>query len=138
MAQSSPAVSGPVESSVGRRACGWTNNGDPEFNVWDTGCGEAFQFSDGGPAANYFRVCPFCGGRLSVESKPQNAGQGGWMGPGYSLTNTRIFNHFHRTFSDAPGDKRLFSEGVRWAEKQHRVHAVDPWTAPLPRTLVQR
>ncbi len=64
--------------------------------AWDTGCGNAFQFIDGGPRDNKFRHCPYCGGvlddgffELGGKERPAYAdalaaGLGG-MAPGYIL-----------------------------------------------------
>jgi hypothetical protein len=43
----------PVET------CTWTL--DEDYYSWFTACGEGFTFTDGGPAANSFRFCPYCG-----------------------------------------------------------------------------
>ena len=44
--------------------CIWNKNED---EVWDSGCGEAFQFEADGPKANGFKYCPYCGQPLSEE-----------------------------------------------------------------------
>lgn len=41
--------------------CRWTER---ENGPWETGCGEAFEFLDGGPAENDQRYCGYCGGKL--------------------------------------------------------------------------
>ena len=38
--------------------CEWAHNEDDGF--WETACGEAWRFDDGGPGENNMRVCP-CG-----------------------------------------------------------------------------
>lgn len=46
--------------------CGWTTPPDPDFDVWDTGCGNAFEFNADGPKENGFKFCPYCGGELEI------------------------------------------------------------------------
>jgi hypothetical protein len=54
--------------SVPAVTCTWTL--DPIDESWDTGCGEKHQFTDGGPAENSHRFCPYCSGalRAALES----------------------------------------------------------------------
>lgn len=42
--------------------CRWTH--DDDNGIWNTACGEAHLFEDGGPAENEHRFCPYCGGEL--------------------------------------------------------------------------
>ena len=44
------------------KACAWTENEDGQ---WETDCGGSFEFNDGGPVVQRFRVCPFCGKPLT-------------------------------------------------------------------------
>lgn len=44
--------------------CKWSEDGD---GVWDTSCGERFEFVDGGPPENGFEFCPYCGKKLKVR-----------------------------------------------------------------------
>lgn len=46
-------------NSVAR--CEWIED---ENGTWDTGCGNAFQITDGTPAENRFKFCAYCGGAL--------------------------------------------------------------------------
>jgi len=39
-------------------SCFWTED---ENGVWETSCGNAFQFETGGPIDNGFDFCPYCG-----------------------------------------------------------------------------
>jgi hypothetical protein len=41
--------------------CQWIEDDDGN---WDTQCGDKFTFNDGGPVANGFRFCAYCGLRL--------------------------------------------------------------------------
>ena len=43
-------------------ACTWTEGG-PD-GIWDTDCGNAFTFFEGGPEHNGFTHCPYCGKRI--------------------------------------------------------------------------
>ena len=47
--------------------CNWTYDAGDDF--WETECGEAFVFMDGGPAENNARFCSYCGKKL-VEIVP--------------------------------------------------------------------
>lgn len=44
--------------------CVWTQEFDGE--VWDTQCGGANVFEDGGPNENKYRFCPYCGHPIEV------------------------------------------------------------------------
>ena len=44
-----------------RSECEWREDED---GVWQTGCGHAFTFEDGGPVENQQRFCGYCGARL--------------------------------------------------------------------------
>jgi len=48
--------------------CVWTY--DENHDTWDTACGEAFCFTDGGPKENRIRFCGYCGKKLK-EVKPK-------------------------------------------------------------------
>lgn len=50
---------------VARRAdaCYW-DRADDDTDMWETTCGNAFVFTDDGPAQNGFRWCPYCGAAL--------------------------------------------------------------------------
>lgn len=42
-------------------SCEWTSSDDPDMGWWETSCGEAWTFIDGGPAENKMKFCPYCG-----------------------------------------------------------------------------
>lgn len=46
--------------------CAWTLDDSNDGEFWETGCGEAFRFTDGGPTDNGFVCCYKCGKRISV------------------------------------------------------------------------
>ena len=50
--------------------CHWTDDTDPDFNVWRTDCGEAFTFLEAGPTENKMRFCCYCGLALVVVPRP--------------------------------------------------------------------
>ena len=60
------------EAATAKRVppCEWAEDDD---GVWQTDCGEAHQFTDGGPVENSQRFCGYCGGKLKpkpyVESR---------------------------------------------------------------------
>ncbi len=49
-------------------SCCWTDDGD---GLWETECGEAFVFTDGGPAENKAKFCPYCGKPLDVTPQTE-------------------------------------------------------------------
>ena len=46
-----------------KRVCKWSL-ADEDASMWETTCGHAFVFNDGGPKENHARFCPYCGGTL--------------------------------------------------------------------------
>jgi hypothetical protein len=46
--------------------CRWTY--DVYDGSWNTGCGHAFTFNDGGPVENSQKFCGYCGGKLLAKS----------------------------------------------------------------------
>ena len=45
-------------------SCVWTPDDD---GVYETGCGQAHMFEDGGPSENHYRFCPYCGYPLAQK-----------------------------------------------------------------------
>ena len=45
--------------------CEWTHNDDDGF--WETACGEAWRFDDGGPGENNMHFCHSCGNSLRIK-----------------------------------------------------------------------
>ena len=45
--------------------CEWTHNEDDGF--WETACGEAWRFDDGGPGENNMHFCHSCGKSLRIK-----------------------------------------------------------------------
>lgn len=54
------------------KRCDWTR-ADDEADLWDTTCGNVFQFTDGGPKTNQFRFCCYCGGLIWMRRKDRKA-----------------------------------------------------------------
>ena len=48
------------------KLCLWKVD-DGLLEIFETGCGGSFHFSDGTPTENKFLFCPFCGGKISVQ-----------------------------------------------------------------------
>lgn len=46
------------------RTCEWTQDSGPDFDLWNTSCGNAFTFFDGGPKDNEVHFCNFCGAKV--------------------------------------------------------------------------
>ena len=44
--------------------CEWTHNDDDGY--WDTSCGKAWRFDDGGPKENNMNFCHCCGNTLCI------------------------------------------------------------------------
>ena len=49
---------------------------DDDANVYRSGCGEDFQFTDDGPEANGFRFCHGCGKPIEMFTPPTDAPDG--------------------------------------------------------------
>ncbi len=50
-------------------SCEWYDDGEK----WETECGEAFCFHDGGPVENGMKFCPYCGKPLGVKRNTEDA-----------------------------------------------------------------
>lgn len=57
----------PTQSHAGAvpLTCEWTHNEDDGF--WETACGEAWRFDDGGPGENNMHFCHSCGNSLRIK-----------------------------------------------------------------------
>ena len=49
-------------------SCQWKEDAD---GIWQTDCGNAFEFTADGPTENEFRFCPYCGGKISIHEEAQ-------------------------------------------------------------------
>ena len=49
-------------------SCHWQEDAD---GIWQTDCGNAFEFTADGPTENEFRFCPYCGGKISIHEEAQ-------------------------------------------------------------------
>ena len=54
-----------MEEDIKRRKCWWVH--DQDDSKWDTECGNAQCFIEGGPKENEYRFCPYCGKPLLFE-----------------------------------------------------------------------
>ena len=57
----------PTQAQAGAvpLTCVWTHNEDDGF--WETACGEAWRFDDGGPGENNMHFCHSCGNSLRIK-----------------------------------------------------------------------
>ena len=57
----------PTQAQAGAvpLTCEWTHNEDDGF--WETACGEAWRFDDGGPGENNMHFCHSCGNSLRIK-----------------------------------------------------------------------
>ena len=57
----------PTQAQAGAvpLTCEWTHDENDGF--WESACGEAWQFNDGGPADNNVRFCQGCGKPLGIK-----------------------------------------------------------------------
>ena len=57
----------PTQAQAGAvpLTCEWTHDENDGF--WESACGEAWQFNDGGPAGNNVRFCQGCGKPLGIK-----------------------------------------------------------------------
>ena len=63
----------PTQAQAGAvpLTCEWTHNDDDGF--WETACGEAWRFDDGGPAENSMHFCHSCGKSLCIKGGQHGA-----------------------------------------------------------------
>ena len=52
--------------------CTWTY--DEDLDTWDTECGESFVVTNGTPAENKMRFCPYCGSPI-IEEMNNDSGE---------------------------------------------------------------
>jgi hypothetical protein len=48
--------------------CEWELERHSDWSLWNTICGNVFEFNEGGPEENGFAYCPYCGCALSVKA----------------------------------------------------------------------
>lgn len=51
--------------------CTWVEE-DNDNGTWETGCGNTFYFTDGGPTENEMVYCCYCGARLVEKRENPN------------------------------------------------------------------
>lgn len=49
-----------------KQTCIWQLDDLMDGDLWETSCGQAFQFTDGGPEDNQFKFCYRCGKEIEV------------------------------------------------------------------------
>jgi len=59
---------------MSEHGCKWANDDD---GIWWTECGNAHQFTDGGPRENHHYFCPYCGGHLCVPKTQMKSEEDG-------------------------------------------------------------
>ena len=47
--------------------CKWKMDSNPDYEVWESTCGNAFVLNEGTPEENEMNYCPYCGGKLIQE-----------------------------------------------------------------------
>ena len=69
----SPPTPQPTQMQAGAvpLTCEWTHNEDDGF--WETACGEAWRFDDGGPGENNMHFCHSCGNSLRIKGGQHGA-----------------------------------------------------------------
>jgi len=55
---------------AGKKVCGWKLD-ETYGDAYDTGCGKMFAITDGTPADNKMKYCPFCGKRISEKKQSE-------------------------------------------------------------------
>ena len=48
------------------KTCVWAIDDNWDGCMWETSCGQAFQFTDGGPEENSFKFCYHCGKPIQI------------------------------------------------------------------------
>ncbi len=61
----------PTQAQAGAvpLTCEWAHNDNDDDGFWETACGEAWRFDDGGPAENSMHFCHSCGKSLRIKGK---------------------------------------------------------------------
>ena len=58
----------PVPDTVAvPRECGWKCAGEFDPDTWETNCGHAWTFVDGGPKDNNVNFCMYCGNKVAAQ-----------------------------------------------------------------------
>lgn len=69
---SNDALSASAIPLKAMKQCPWTLD-DAESDVWESSCGQTWQFTEGGPSENRARFCHYCGGRIVTSRKDRRA-----------------------------------------------------------------
>lgn len=65
------ALSTQAQAGAVPLTCEWTHNDDDGY--WDTSCGKAWRFDDGGPKENNMHFCHCCGKTLRIKGGQHGA-----------------------------------------------------------------
>lgn len=65
---------------VARETCTWSRNRDDESNIYETTCGNAFYFGEGGLAENEIKFCCYCGKPAEEDLWGDDAAMGAQTG----------------------------------------------------------
>lgn len=63
-----PVYATPQPAHTGQDGCQWNPDED---SVYSTGCGNEWQFTDGGLEDNKIKFCPYCSGKIAAP-KPES------------------------------------------------------------------
>lgn len=61
-------------TDVEQGTCTWACEPAPDIEMWETNCGNAFQFEAGGPTENKMQFCCYCG-KLLAEATKENSNE---------------------------------------------------------------
>jgi len=50
--------------------CVWTLKANPDYEIWESDCGEAWSFEAEGPIGNKMKFCCYCGKPLAEKVIP--------------------------------------------------------------------
>lgn len=53
--------------------CYWSQDDYGGCSLWETSCGHAFEFNDGGPSENGFAFCGYCGKPLIEQRTTEDS-----------------------------------------------------------------
>lgn len=60
-----------LEAQLAQYECEWSPEDDYESSNWSSGCGAHWEFFDDGPVENGVEYCFRCGGKVVIETPPE-------------------------------------------------------------------
>ena len=51
-----------------QRACKWSLDDNEDYSIWETQCGNTFEFTVEGIEENHFKYCPYCSGVIRDQT----------------------------------------------------------------------